>query len=217
MRGRGRCQCRRHRAHAADRYVPHPGAPAQQVVEEAHVLPQRRVAQTGERADKRIGGHHAADQIAADGIGDRMSQRALDERLPRRRGIRPAVLHDIAPGLLRVDQRPQQRRPQGLGDCPAAAVELLETRLVRAGSHRVERRVRSDQQTAASAVGRVGRVGRVTAPPEAHRGTEIVEDPRRQQADQIGVPGEPGVHPVESRRRYGGAAHVVESLQQPDP
>ena len=66
MPGRRRSQRAADRAHAADRHVPVAGAATHQVVEEAHVLPQRRVVGASECSDQCIGRHHAANQIVGD-------------------------------------------------------------------------------------------------------------------------------------------------------
>ena len=83
MTSRGRSQRTADRSHAADRDVPIAGAAAQQVVQEAHVLRQRRVIGAGERADQRVGRHHAANQIVGDRGGDRVPDRLVDHEPPR--------------------------------------------------------------------------------------------------------------------------------------
>ena len=88
MAGRGSGQRAADRAHAADRYIPVAGAAAQQVIQEAHVLHQRRIVGAGERADQCVGGHHAADQIVVHRVGDRVPDRFTHHRLPGHLGIR---------------------------------------------------------------------------------------------------------------------------------
>ena len=81
--GRRRGQRAADRAHAADRDVPVAGAAAQQVVQKAHVLRQRRVVGAGECADQCIGRHHAANQVVGHCLGDRVSDRLVDDEPPR--------------------------------------------------------------------------------------------------------------------------------------
>ncbi len=223
----GRLQCAGDCSHSTDRNVPLAGAAAEQVVEQADVLGQRRVAESGERSDQRIGGHHPADQIAADRLGDGQPDRLLDQRRPRRRGVGAAGLQHLPAGVLAAAQRFGQRRPQRFGHRPATPVEVGETTLVAGGAHRRERRSRrsggrsigvgTDQQSGAATVARVRRVGGIAAPGQPDRSAEILDDAGRQQAHQIGVSGQPGIDPVERPRRHRRPAHLVESFQHPDP
>ena len=187
------------------------------MVEEAHVLAQRRIVEAGEGADERVGGDDPAHQIAVDGIGDRATQWALDQRLPRRRRIRAAAVGHKSAGLPAPQQRLGHGRPQRSGQRAAAAVELGESGLVAGRPDRREAVLRSDQQAAAPAVDRIRGVGGVPPPGQPHPGTEIVQDARRQQADKIGVPGQPRVHAVEGPRRHRRAAHFVEPFQHTHP
>ena len=77
-------QGRGHRAHPADGHVP---VPAEHVIQEADVLPQRRVVEASEGADQRVGGDHAADQVVAHRVGDGVPDRLIDNRVPRCRRV----------------------------------------------------------------------------------------------------------------------------------
>jgi hypothetical protein len=185
MTGSRRGQCAADCAHAADRDVPVTGAAAKQVIEETHVLRQRRVVGAGESADHRVGRHHTANQVVANRLGDGVSDRAPDHRMPRRIGVGITSGQHIAARFVAGAQRVGQRRPQPGGDDAAATVELGEPRLVVGGPDRRERRVWPDQQARAPRRRRIGRVRRVAAAHQPHPDTQFVDDAARQQADQI--------------------------------
>ena len=174
-------QRRADRPHAADRDVPFPDSAADQVIEETDVLLQRRVVESGEGADQRVGRDHAAHQIVAEGIGDCPTDRPLDHGPPRRRGLGRAF-GDGCAGLLAGEQRFQQGRPQSLGHQAAALVERGERPLVIEGADGTERVLRAHQQPGAARGGRVGGVRRVRSRSQPDRRTEVVENARRQQA-----------------------------------
>ncbi len=177
--GRRRGERAADRAHASDRDVPVAGAAAEQVIQEAHVLRQRRVVGAGECADQRVGRHHAAHQIVGHRVRNRLRDGLIDHEPPR------GVVADVSARLVARAQRLHQRRPQPRGDDAAATVELGEPRLVARSANRPERRVRSDQQARAAARRRIGRVRRVAAAHQPHPGTQVVDDAAWQQADQI--------------------------------
>ena len=114
----GPLQRGRHRAHAADRHVPVAVAVADHVVEEAAVLAQRRVVRARERADQPVRERDPALDVVVEGGVDRLAERPLHQRLPRR------VLGDL--GLQRLAGR--QRLGERGEDPPADA-----------RGHRVER------------------------------------------------------------------------------
>jgi hypothetical protein len=74
-------------------------------------------------------------------------------------------------------------------------------------------RLSVDEQSALR-VARVGRVRRVPPAHEAHVETEVVDDALREQAHEIGVPGESRVDALEGLRRDRGPAEVVVALEQ---
>ena len=90
--------------HSADRHVPVPGPPADEVIQEAHILDQRLVTGCGKRPDQRIGRHHTAYQVAVYRGGDRLPDRAIDQRAPgvRRRRIPRLRCAAAAPGCAAV-------------------------------------------------------------------------------------------------------------------
>ena len=93
------------RAHPADRHPPLARPVADDVVEEAAVLDERRVVQPGEGADQRIGRDHAPH--------GRVTEAALDGRTERPFGqFPPQVLIDLLPQC----RRPRQRLGEGRGD-----------------------------------------------------------------------------------------------------
>ena len=95
-------QLRRHRAHAADRHPPLAGAVADHVVEEAAVLPQRRVVGVAEGADQRVGQQHAADGVVGGARLDQLTDRPLDQRRPQSGIDRAAQLRGPGQGSVRV-------------------------------------------------------------------------------------------------------------------
>ena len=213
MTGRRRSQRAADRAHAADRHVPVAGAAAQQVVQEAHVLHQRRIVGAGECADQRVGRHHAANQIVGDRVGDRMPDRLVDHEPPR--GVVAHVPARAASS--RAAQRLGQRRPQPGGDDRGS-----DGRTPRSPPRRLQRR-RRRMSTAARSAGRCGprstdracttNSGGAPAAP----GTQLVDDAPRQQADQIRVARQPSVDSVEGVRGHRGAADVVQPLEHLHP
>ena len=217
MPGGCRCECPADRTHAADRHIPFAGAAAQQVIQEADVLQQRWIVGPGERADQRIGGHHTADQIAADGFGDRVPDRPADHGLPRLLCTGITAGEDMLERVVAGLQRCRHRRPQPRGDDPGATVELGERLGIAGRTDGVERRFRPDQQAGLSAGRRIRCVRRIPASRQPHPHTEIVDDAPRQEAHQIRVAGQPSVDAVEGVRRHRRAANVVESLQHPHP
>ena len=214
--GRGGGQRRADCAHPTDGDVPVADPAAQQVVQKADVLLQRRVVELGEGPDQRVGRHHTAHQVVIECVDDRGADRPLGHVVPRPGRIRMGRDHGGA-GLFAGAQRLQQRGPQPFGDQPAAPVELSEAVFVAVGADRVERAAAADQQAGTPGRHRVGAVRRIRPWCQPYRRAEVVEDGRRQQAHQIGVPGQPGRHTVEHLRRHRGAADVRQPLQQLHP
>ena len=200
------------RAHAADRHVPVAGAAADQVVEEAHVLPQRFVVGAGERPDQRVGRHHSADQIVAHRGGDRLRRSAGRSSTASRTASSPPsatrrCVSRVRSGSVIVGHSRDVT-------VPAPTVELARTPASSAAAPTAAK-VESGpiSRPGPPAVGRVRRVGRIPPPRQPDPHAEIVDDAARQQADQIGVARQPCVDAVEGVRRHRGAADVVETLQ----
>jgi len=169
------------------------------VVQKADILRQRLFIGAGKRADQRVGCHHAAHEVAGHRTGDRVPDRSTDQRLPcsLRFG---AAADDVPTSLLASAQRFGERRPQGLGHQPAPPVEVGETVLVGFGADSAEGAARPDQQAGASAKGRIGGVGRIAAPHQLNACAQVLDDVRRQQADQVRVARKPRIHAVEGAR-----------------
>lgn len=104
--------------------------PAQQVIEEADVLRQGGVVEPGEGSDQRVGGHHPAHQVIADGIADGRSDRLLDQRLPRCPGPGSARRQDVPACIRTPSQRLDEGRPKRLGHVATVAVEVGESGLI---------------------------------------------------------------------------------------
>ncbi len=211
---RGPCELAAHGAHAADGNVPRPRSAADHVVEEAAVGEQRGVVVGGEGADERVGVDDAAHEVVGEGLGDRGADGALDEGIPQ------GVVADRRARLGAGQQRVGHRREQRAGEPPGARVEALPGLGVGGRAERGEARGRRlrvvvvDEQAAGSV--RVRRVRAVAARGERDREPEIVDDLLRQQADQVRVAAEPGIHPRERLRRDRGPAQHVEPLEHLD-
>ncbi len=93
------------RAHAADGHPPLAGAVADQVVEEAAVLDQRRVVQVGEGADQRVGRDHAAHQV----VGEALARSTSPS------GRSTTLIPDRSAGHLPAQRRRQRRQGGGQG------------------------------------------------------------------------------------------------------
>ena len=201
------------RAHAAQGHQLLAGAVADQPVEEAAVLLQRRVVQRPEHPDQRVGRHDAAHGVVGEPLLDHLAQRRGDEVAPGRlvhvRG------HVLLPGQRlqegRLD-RPGHVRHLGVEAAPrvvlAAAVGQLEERGAGALALRV-----LDQQPAVPAVAEAGRVRRDRPRRERHVELELGHQPRRHQGDQVGVARDAGGPAGERLRRDGRAADPVEPLE----
>lgn len=171
-------QGRRHRTHAADRDVPVSGTPAQHVVQEADVLPQRRVVQSREGADQRVGRNHPPDQVVSHRAGNGVSDRLVDHGLPGERRRAAGAVHDGAACLLPSAQRLEQRRPEPFGHQSATAVEGVEAMLVSRGADRSEgaRAVRPDEQTGPPGGSRVRRIRRIRSTGQPDMRAQVVDD-----------------------------------------
>ena len=193
------------RAHPADRDVPRAGPVADHVVEETAVLQQAGLGRPGERADHRVGQHYPADQIGAELLLQRLAERALGDHLPGR-----AVPDDLA-HLGPAEQRRGHRRRHPAGQQPGHGPQPLPGVPVRLAA--------GDGGEGGGGPARVGvvhqqagvalrRVGPDAPRPELDRQAQLADDARREQADQVGVPGQPDVHAGERRGGDGGAADV---------
>jgi hypothetical protein len=110
-----------------------------------------------------------------------------------------------------------QGRPQPLSDGAALTVERVVPRHVIGGTNGAEVAAGADQQSGAPTGGRVWRVRRVPAARQPDPGAEVVGDVPGEQADEIGVPRQPGVHAIERMCRDCGAADVVEPFEHRNP
>ena len=205
-----------HRAHAADRHAPLAGAVADQVVEEAAVLHQRRLVHRGEGADQGIGRDDAPDGVVNE---------ALLDRPPEGLG------HDVAPGA-GVDQvadlplegeRTHQGRSDRLGEVAHFGVELLPGVVVPVRPGQVGEGLAGgpsfgplDQESAGSPVSEVGRVGGRGPRRKTEVEVEIGHQCLRHEADQVGVSRELRRHPGERRHRDRSAAGMAEPLEDGD-
>ena len=108
------------RAHPADGHPPLAGAVADQVVEEAAVLDQRRVVHPRERADQRVGGDHAAHGLVAEALLQRLAERPLGQLPPQDRV-------GLLPQFRLPRQRLGERRRDGRGELADLPVELDAT------------------------------------------------------------------------------------------
>ena len=173
---------------------------------------------------KRIGGHHATHQIVVDRVGDRLPDGSSKISLPGGRASGSPAAEDPTRAWLRVSSGSIMRRPQPLRDHPDAAVELGEC-----PPHRRRRRSRRTSSGARSAArsgprsAGSGVYGRVAPPGQSHPRAEVVDDARRQQADQIRVARQPGVDTLETRaptpprHRRGPAAPAPAPAARPAP
>ncbi|CAM5697193.1 hypothetical protein SFUMM280S_08810 [Streptomyces fumanus] len=196
------------RAHPADRHVPGAGAAADDVVQEAAVLEQGGVVGVGEGADQGVGEDHAPDQVVGEVLLDGDPHRFLEQGPPGVRVVDPAA--QFLPG----GQRFGERREDPPGDLAGHAVEAPPGRVLAfAAGEPGEGLPRpplapADQQPRRSAAPLDGRVrGDVPgAHPEVQ--AEVPDDLPGQQADQVGVAGQPGVDAGEGpggHRRSAGA------------
>jgi hypothetical protein len=172
-------------AHAADRHPPLAGPVADDVVEEAAVLPQRGVVGRGERPDEGVGEHHPPDRVVAEAGLDRVADRAGDEPVPE-------VAPDPAAHLLGGGQRLQQRRghspcqPGGVVVEPAPrGVLLVRPGDVpeRLGRHRPRLPLDQQPEVGRAAAHRGERRHRPGC--QRHRQAEVGDDAVGQQADQV--------------------------------
>ena len=180
---------------------------------------QRRVVEAGEGTDQRVGGDHAADQVVAHRVGDGVPDRLLDYCPPCGRRRISRVPSSSAAHLLAGGQRFEQRGPESVGHQAAAPVELGESRSRRRPRRsrriRVRRATRRAVRTARPLPGRG--VRRKRAPGQPHRGAQVLDDARRQQADQVRIPRHPDLDTVEGLCRHRGPTDVAQPLQHPHP
>ena len=176
------------------------------MVREAAVRRQRLVDVGGECADQAIGQYHATHHIVGEGIGDGGPDQLVDEARPER-----SVSHGGA-SLGAREQRFGDRREEGSRQGRCARVEGVPGRRVAAergrgggGIHVVD-----EQATGAT---RLRRVRRVAASGQGDRETEVADDPLGKQGHQVGVSRQPGIHPLEGRRRYRRSTDVRQPLE----
>lgn len=200
-------------AHPPDRHLPLRPAVADDVVEEAPVLPQRGVVQGGRGADQGVGGHHAPHHLVGEGATQHLPQRCGDQVLPGV-GVDPAAY------LLLPGQRLQQRGGDRLREVADALVEGAPgvVLLLGAGEVAEGRPGRGalrvlDQQAGRPSAARDGGVRRGRARSQPQRQVEVGDQLLGHQADEVGVAGEPFGAAPEGLGGDGGAAGVGEALQ----
>jgi hypothetical protein len=202
------------RSHAADGHPPLAGAVADQVVEEAAVLDQRGVAQVRERADQRIGRHHAPDEVVGEPLLDHLAERSFHDRLPQ-----------IGVDLLAQCPRSRERARQGRGDDLGQSTHLVVEGspggvLLVPASQRPEGLARDGtllvlhEQPDVPAVPHGGGVRRRTPRAQLHRKVEIADDLLGEHRDEVGVPREPSAEPRERLGAHRRTTRVVEPLEQ---
>ena len=202
------------RAHAADGHPPLAGAVADQVVEEAAVLDQRRVVHRREGADQGVGGDHAADGVVEEALLDRLAERPARRRRARCPGRRRSrSSRSRGRGAIRVGAT-------ACGEVGHVGVELapgvvLTIRAGQGGERRPRRLALGtlDEQAAGSPVPGVRRVGGRRPGRELDVEVEVGHQLLGHQADEVGVARQSGRHPGERAGRDGRAAGVVEPLE----
>ncbi len=192
----------RDRAHPADRDVPVARAVADHVVQEAAVLPERGVVGVGEGADQRVREDDAAHQVVREGPLDRLAEWPLEQGRP---GV---VVRHAATQLGAVGQRLGERREHPSGELPGHLVEALPGLPLAVGAGQRPERLpgtarvaRVHQQAGRLPVAHGRGVRGDPAPPQVQPQPEVPHHLPRQQADQVGVARQPGVH---TRERPGG-------------
>ena len=182
------------RAHAADGHPPLAGAVADQVVEEAAVLHQRRVVQVGEGADQGVGRDHAAHEVVGEALLDRPRRAGRSTTRPRSPG-RPAraVARAVAAARVSVGAtaRGEARRPRRRTAARRRTPRRRRSaRGTTAGSPRPRRARRRGRSG-----GRRGRSGEYDAVRRERRSSgrsRSRDDLLGQQRDEVGVAREPG-------------------------
>ena len=201
------------RAHAADRHPPLAGAVADQVVEEAAVLDQRRVVQRREGADQRVGADHAADGVVGEAALDRRAERLGHEVAPDARvDLRRA-------GRARWGSGSGQRRGDGVRQVGDLGVELAPGVVLRVAAGELGERRPGRPPSGRSTSSPPWRPSRTqgvydAVVREARRDVEVEVGHQRlgHQADQVGVAREPRrlagerARPRPRRRPCGRAA-----------
>ena len=201
------------RAHAADRHPPFARAVADEVVQEAAVLNQRRVVHPRERPDQRVGGDHAAHRVVAEAPFQRLAERPL-RQLPPEHRVGPL------PQFRRSRQRLGERRRDDAGERRDLPVELVPGLVLGIGAGQRAQAVPRplslrplDEQAAGAAVAEHRGIGRGGPGGEPQAEPEVRDDRLRQQRHQVGVPRQAGREPGERLRGDGRAAGVVQALE----
>ena len=209
-------QGRRDGPHAADRHPPLAGPVADQVVEEAAVLDQRRVVHRGERADQGVGGDDAAHGVVGEARLDGATQRLGDD-------VGPQALVDEGPDVALEGEGLHQRRGDGLREAADLVVERQPRGVLVIGPGEVaEGRPRRlalgalHEQAALAAVTDPGRVRRRGARGEPDVEAEVGHQLLGHQADEVGVAREADRLAGEGLDGDGGATGVVEALEHED-
>jgi hypothetical protein len=164
---------------------------ADQVVQQAAVLHERRVVERGERADEPVRGDDALLERVGEALAQHLAERALDHVAPR-------LLAGQPPRLLARGQRCEQRREQPLGEAVGHRVEAPP---------RLRRRpVVLDEQPGRRVRGDASRR-------QAQRDAEVARDRLREEADEVRVAREQRVVPRERPLGDRRAAQRVAALE----
>jgi hypothetical protein len=201
------------RAHAAHGHPPLAGPVADHVVEEAAVLEQVALVRRGERPDQGIGQHHAPHGVVPERGLDGLAQRPGHEPVPQVFAHSPVGL-GRARERLEESGRHRPGHPLGVGVEAAPGVvlgvrpgQLPERR--RGGGPRVPLDEKAQVTAIATHRGERGDSPR----PQAQVEVELGHDAVGQQADQVRVARQPGVHPGEHPPAHRGPAHVPGPFQ----
>lgn len=212
-RARGRGQRVRERAHAADRHVPGSRTAADHVVEEAPVLTEGGVVGVREGADERVGEDDPAHEVVGEPRFDGRADRLLEQDPPR------LLVVDTPAQVVAGGQGLGERREHPFGDAARHRVEPLPRLVLAARARQPRERLAgaalsaADEQAGGVTVAFDGGVRRDRAAADAEVEVQVPHDLPGQQADQVGVPRQPGVDPGEGPGGHGGSAGVVQPFQ----
>ncbi len=208
------------RSHPAHRHAPLPGPLADDVVEEAAILDQRRIVRVTEHADLAVGEEQPAQHVVFDEPLDDLAQRSLDEAIPRLtfRRSREAT-GPVPPGTQRLEQagpcvcRERSLEPEQVlvgvprlvspGQRPHGGPGTLVVHI-------------GDQEAARLAVTLIGGKGRHGSPPRLEVDAQFLEDLLRQQAHEVGVARQVRIVVGEDPLRGRGASQPVVALEYQD-
>ena len=169
----------------------------------------------GERADQRVGGHHAADQVVGEPLLDDLAEGTLDQAAPQSPGRRPRTSSRCRGSGSRKVGATRWRPWRHLRVEAPPGVVLRRPRRSARGRTRGRARPRRARRAGRGAAVRA-RWGSTT--PSARERSSTPSSRSRamllgQQRDQVGVPRQPGRQAGEGLRADRGAADVVQALQ----